>query len=166
MKEGAIILTSDEVLAALAGPTMEFRRAVKPQPFREEGVDDPVCPACWIWQPDPEQMFCDPSETDLRECLVNASPFRVGDRLRVRETWAHDNNCCDDHRCGNPDHIYYRASEEPGYAECFAGKARWRSPAIMPRAANRIVVEVTAVRVERAGDGWVWVIEAKRIRTE
>lgn len=73
-----------------------------------------------------------------------------GDRLWVRETWA---------RVGNtdPGYLTYRAT----YPECLppglenvpadirdAGY-RWRPSIHMPRAASRILLEITAVRVER-----------------
>ncbi len=67
-----------------------------------------------------------------------------GDRLWVRETWQHEDGCCDDHRCGQPTHIYYKATEVA--PETFAS---WRPSIYMPRWASRIDLEITGVRVER-----------------
>jgi hypothetical protein len=67
-----------------------------------------------------------------------------GDRLRVRETWQHEDMCCDDHRCGQPSHIYYKATEVA--PETFAS---WRLPQHMPKWACRLWLEITDVRVQR-----------------
>jgi len=72
-----------------------------------------------------------------------------GDRLWVRETWAHDCPHCSDVRCGNPDHIWYRASEANNVAKSFSGAARWRPSIHMPRWASRLTLEVVSARVER-----------------
>lgn len=77
--------------------------------------------------------------------------FSVGDRVWVRETWAHDAGSanCEDHHCGLQHHIWYRASEKQSVADSFAGSARWRPSIHMPRWAVRIVQEVTEVRAQR-----------------
>lgn len=81
------------------------------------------------------------------------SPFgTIGDRLWVRETWAHDDPNCQSARCGNVDHIWYRASEAPIVADSFAGSASWRPSIHMPRWASRITLEIVNVRVERVQD--------------
>jgi len=67
-----------------------------------------------------------------------------GDRLWVRETWQHEDGNCDDPKCGNRDHIYYRATDPA--PETFAS---WRPSICMPRWASRIELEVTEVRVQR-----------------
>lgn len=69
--------------------------------------------------------------------------LQVGDRLWVRESWQHEDGSCDDPRCGQPSHIYYRATES--YPESM----RWRPGIHMPRWACRLVLEVVAHRVER-----------------
>jgi hypothetical protein len=65
-----------------------------------------------------------------------------GDRLWVRETWA----------C-NPydDALWYRATDQlPDKAEY--GPLKWRPSIFMPRAASRITLVITGVRVERLQD--------------
>jgi hypothetical protein len=74
-----------------------------------------------------------------------ACPYgEPGDRLWVRETWAHD---------GSKAPPLYRASwqckrDYPG-VPCEHGPDRWRPSIHMPRWASRITLEVTGVRVER-----------------
>lgn len=71
-------------------------------------------------------------------------PYPVGSRLWVPETWQHEDMCCDDHRCGQPSHIYYKATEVA--PETFA---RWRPASQMPEWASRILIEVTDVRCQQ-----------------
>lgn len=66
-----------------------------------------------------------------------------GDRLWVRETWQHEANGCDDHRCGQPTHIFYRATEVAPET------MTWRPSIFMPRWASRLALVVTKVRAER-----------------
>jgi hypothetical protein len=87
--------------------------------------------------------------------LIARCPFgQPGDRLWVKTIWTHDSLHCNDRRCGNVDHIWWRHREAPDHAKCFAGEAAWRSPAIMPRWAADPDLDsvVTAVRVERVQD--------------
>lgn len=65
-------------------------------------------------------------------------PFQVGLKLWVPETWQHEDTCCDDHRCGQPTHIYYKATEVA--PETFA---RWRPASQMSEWASRILIQVT-----------------------
>lgn len=91
------------------------------------------------------------------------SPYGVpGDRLWVRETWGHeaDGNACDDIRCGNPDHIWYRASEKD---PSIFPKDFWRPSIHMPRWASRLTLEVTAVRVQRLNELDKWDAKAEGI---
>jgi len=73
----------------------------------------------------------------------------IGDRLWVREKWAHDDPDCADVKCGNIDHIWWYASENKIVADSFAGKAHWRPSIHMPRWASRITLEIVKIRSER-----------------
>ena len=68
-----------------------------------------------------------------------------GDRLWVRETWQVVK------ADANPPRVWYRA--DPGVEDCVAkslvGWQGWRPAIHMPRAACRLVLEVTDVRVEK-----------------
>ena len=78
------------------------------------------------------------------EAAVLASPYgQPGDRLWVRETWQHEDGSCDDHKCGQPTHIYHKATES------FPESMRWKPSIFMPRWASRLTLEVTDVRVQR-----------------
>lgn len=89
---------------------------------------------------------------DLELC-----PYGVpGDRLYVRETWQHSN-----HPLGPYDDdclVFYRADylDDPHGADgekSPEGRYRtWRPSIHMPRSASRILLEVTAIRVERLQD--------------
>lgn len=72
-------------------------------------------------------------------------PYQIGDLLWVRETWQHESPHCTDHKCGNPDHVYYRASES---SEVVASMT-WRPSIFMPRWASRITLQITGIRSER-----------------
>lgn len=129
MKERPILFSEPMVRSLVQGRKTQTRRLVKPQPCFDEplwldgeghsGTGWYVCEAEY-----PEEG------SEFYKC-----PFgQVGDRLWVRETWAH----C---RKG---HIAYR---EDGAGSCHFD--RWRPSIHMPRSASRITLEVTNVRVER-----------------
>lgn len=77
-----------------------------------------------------------------RTCAVCISaPYDVGDRLWVRETFDWDGD--------DPNTIHYHATHDKDF-DCFIKK--WRPSIHMPRWASRILLEITAVRVERLQD--------------
>lgn len=89
-------------------------------------------------------------------------PFvEVGDRFWVKETWRRlrcernrEEPCLDCQSCQSP-FEYSADSAHPGNVRLDAGYGKgelWRSPRFMPRAASRISLEVTEVRIERLGD--------------
>jgi hypothetical protein len=81
-------------------------------------------------------------------------PFRVRQRLWVRETWGQADGHCDEwtyHR-GRPSQappVLYRADLK---GPCGVGVLRCRQSIFMPRWASRILLEITAIRVERLQD--------------
>jgi hypothetical protein len=136
--ERPIPFTGEMVRAILDGRKSQTRRVVNPQPF-EDGNGD-----CLVRHPDGRPLAWPERAYDG----VMPCPYgQPGDRLWVRETWAHDCSHCDDPRCGNPDHVWYAASE--AHPEQFAGSASWRPSSRMPRWASRITLEITEVWVER-----------------
>lgn len=144
IRERPIIFSAESVRAILEGRKTQTRRAMKPQP-ESQGFTDSTAAGdmVYIWP----HLYDD----GWRDRFAKSPYGMVGERLWVRETWAHDaiGYGCSDTHCGNPDHIWYRATEAPIVAESFAGAAHWRSPIHMPRWASRITLEIVKVRVQR-----------------
>lgn len=159
MKERPILFTGPMVRAILEGRKTVTRRVVKPQPDFLGSMVDPNTPFKTLDAGLHARITCPYGEP--------------GDRLWVRETWT------DVNMCGAPA-LAYRADEdirdlmeEPGFLDdrgafnyddprvkpypfaCWYAEldqARWRPSIHMPRWASRILLEVTAVRVERLQD--------------
>lgn len=137
-----IHFSTPEVRALLDGLKTQTRRVVKPQPtYVVPGVGTP----CFI----PEGK----TGKEIR-CPYNAP----GDRLWVREAWAHDALSLADCRARREDAMhaardilghgpYYRA--DPVHE---GSGLRWVSPLYMPRWASRITLEITDVRVRLLND--------------
>ena len=68
-------------------------------------------------------------------------PYKVGDVLYVRETWNEVTNG-----------YVYKATNEPVMVNGYKISLRWRPSIHMPKAAARIFLKVTDVRVERLRD--------------
>lgn len=128
MKERPILFTGAMVRVLLAGDKTQTRRIVNPQPDYDPGCEPP-----YVQKP----------------CRYGYA----GDKLYVRETWQHSNwpNGPFDETCS----VFYRADymndpHGPDGELSPEGKYRiWRPSIHMPRAASRILLEVTNVRVER-----------------
>lgn len=181
-RERPIVCTAAEVRGILDGSRTTLRRPVKLAKGRPPGVEL----ACLagnraaplrdgiglVWTPHAGAVE-QPMPPDR---VMEFSPW--GTRLWVRETWS-------------PDHRYfyscspavYRADdpvEIEGAGRVYRPEAdawfafRWRPSIHMPRWASRITLELTGVRVERAGETtedvaaedvgkWFWVLTFKRI---
>lgn len=135
MKEHGFIMTGDMVRAFLDGRKHHTRRVM--QHFVNEDPDK--------WRLTRFQDGFADFYDDLSLRIIRC-PYAVGDLIWVRETWAHDSPHCEDIQCGNPEHIWYRASEEPHLAHCFAGSAHWRSSRFMPKWAARLWYPITAIK--------------------
>ena len=138
MKERPILFSGEMVRAILNNRKTQTRRVLKKQPL---DILPMKVPDAWVTlrtrEPEPHG--------DLIRCRFGIS----GDRLWVREKWAHDDPDCTDVKCGNIDHIWWYASENKIVADSFAGKAHWRPSIHMPRWASRITLEIVKIRVER-----------------
>ncbi len=156
MKERGMIFNGEMVWALLDGRKTQTRRTVKPQPD-EDGLAK-VINGPWV----------DTSERNYR------CPFGdVGDRIWVRETWGVVSHELDEDgriQPWTPDrpataihempfgngyysgHAIYAADgdftwgDDDGYED---GRSCWKPSIHMPRAASRILLEITDVRVER-----------------
>jgi len=140
VKERPILFSGEMVRAILAGNKTMTRRVMKPQPVKAEGLADDGNDL-WIWAERKRYgavtSWAEP-DTMADEWALDTCPYgKVGDRLWVRETW---------HIWGIPNELQfydYRATCPD------ADELKWKPSIFMPRAASRILLEVTGVRVER-----------------
>lgn len=160
MKERPILFNGAMVRAIQAGQKTVTRRAIKHQP--DVPVTDAIArreyphgPATvdWYWRPKHGHLNGMPSHGWDFKC-----PFgQVGDRLWVRETWFCDHFEVMSRPYRKPADLDLAAAREDGtlvYAAdgltpYEAEQPTWRPSIHMPRWASRILLEVTAVRVER-----------------
>lgn len=153
MKETPILFNAPMVRAILAGTKTQTRRVVKGCEFiadTAEGVEP-----YWRLLDHPRKQMS--GGTPMGTHVAALCPHgRPGDRLWVRETWQHSN-----HPLGPYDEdcmVFYRADfmsdvHGPDGEKSPEGRYRsWRPSIHMPRAASRILLEVTEVRVERLQD--------------
>ena len=75
------------------------------------------------------------------DAIYFKAPYKVGDVLYVRETWNEVTNG-----------YIYKATNEPVMVNGYKIDFRWRPSIHMPKAAARIFLRVTSVRVERLHD--------------
>lgn len=150
MKERPILFSGPMVRALLDGSKTQTRRIVKPQP--PMGTRDVFT----FHHPSPRTHYWAFDGDSLLDWAYPCPQGDVGDRLYVRETWQHSN-----HPLGpyEPDcHVFYRADylDDPLGADLERSadgiRRQWRPSIHMPRAASRITLEVTGVRVERLQD--------------
>jgi hypothetical protein len=106
------------------------RRVINPQPRPERGGESEFDSSFWSWK----KYECE----DIEDMKYHA-PYKVGDVLWVRESWAHD--------CKWNENPYrYRAD--------YIGNTvrKWKPSIFMPREATCLFLEVKSVRVERLQD--------------
>ena len=141
MCERPIIFSTVMVRAIVEGRKTQTRRVVKwPIMSESDGAKRR------LWTPDDIASLNDILKERAAHPNWRPTPYRLGMRLWVRETWATTEQSGD-----HPSDAYpvYRATD-PGW-ENMEGW-RWRSPIHMPRWASRLTLEVEAVRVERLQD--------------
>ncbi len=142
MRERPILFQSEMVRALVEGQKTQTRRAMRDQ-IVAPGIVRMAGPG-----------YCE----IVNEHGVSIPGFRCpygapGDRLWVRETWQHANHPLGPYQPGVP--VFYRADylddpHGPDGERSPEGKYRtWRPSIHMPRAAARIELEITGVRVER-----------------
>lgn len=154
MKERPILFSVPMVKAILDGRKTVTRRVVKPQPT-EGGLE--WATACGgdfaAWQ-DPLLLLDEHSE-DGGPCQRKCPYGRIGEKLWVRETWMDLLGTGIERKTGDHGRYAYAADTPPGSYGDDQRKAyglKWRPSIHMPRAASRITLEVTGVRVERLQD--------------
>lgn len=141
MKERPILFSSPMVRAILEGRKTQTRRVFK-------GLTPPNCAGIHTCKVDEGfAKFHLNGQLSMHEGEWTKSPYEVRDRLWVKETFAW-------HLCaGNEDHeqAHYRADSDccPRDGERIR---KWKPSIFMPRAASRITLEITGVRVERLNE--------------
>jgi hypothetical protein len=150
MKERPILFSGPMVRALLDGSKTQTRRIAKPQP--PMGTRDVFT----FHHPSPRTHYWAFDGDSLLDWAYPCPQGDLGDRLYVREAWQHSN-----HPLGpyEPDcDVFYRADylDDPLGADLERSadgiRRQWRPSIHMPRAASRITLEVTGVRVERLQD--------------
>lgn len=135
MADRPILMSAPMVRAILAGTKTQTRRVVKPQPRILAG-----------------ELLCWKDDALTDDQMAARCPYgQPGDQLWLRETWARDDE---------DGAYFYRADvgtrngadDWQHNIDVGASGYRWRPSIHMPRAASRITLEVTNVRVERLHD--------------
>lgn len=136
-RERPIIMSGESVLAILSGTKTQTRRVYKPRaPGPCEGMAESDDGRPWPFWWDPNQG---PEYYPVR------CPYgEPGDRLWVRETWRIDDSGVYDSMTSM---FIYRADEDMPQL-----KGSWKSPIFMPRAASRLTLEISDVRMQRLQD--------------
>lgn len=164
MKERGMIFNGEMVRAILDGRKTQTRRPIKWKQTRFTEIGEREDGSKWPWSEDAEHA-CD---------FWHPCPFgAVGDRIWVRETWGVVSHAFSDDGLmidWVPDRPATAIHEMPfgnGYYSGYAiyaadgdftwgdddgyedGRSCWKPSIHMPRAASRILLEITNVRVER-----------------
>ena len=141
MKSRPILFSAPMVRAILSSTKTQTRRVsglevlnAEPQRFEFIGVTS--------GPGEPHYAFRD--KHNGAQTLVRYRNGCPGDQLWVRETWAEGI-----HQMADVDHWAY-AADHFGVQQRLG--ERWKPSIHMPRAASRITLEITEVRVERLGD--------------
>jgi hypothetical protein len=134
-KEYPILFSAPMVRAILDNRKTQTRRVMKPQPIEVTGSGKRV-----YKDADFKKSWEDVSGTGYGSGYSDCPYGQPGDRLWVRE--AYTSNYFDGGAHG------YRADWTPAAAELLI-EPRWKPSIHMPRAACRILLEITDVRVER-----------------
>lgn len=137
MKVRPILFQGEMIRRLLSGDKTQTRRVMTPQPAHVWGFG--------VARSDPEYFTTHvryPGGTQP-DPWVRCPYGKPGDRLWVRETWNEVETLVDG--VWRHDRYVYRATpgDYPG---------AWRPSIFMPRAASRITLEITEVRVERVED--------------
>lgn len=164
MTERGMIFNAEMVRAILDGRKTQTRRPIKWKQTRFTEIGEREDGSKWPWSEDAEHA-CD---------FWHPCPFgAVGDRIWVRETWGvashafSDDGLMIDWVADRPATAIHEMPFGNGYYSGYAiyaadgdftwgdddgyedGRSCWKPSIHMPRAASRILLEITGVRVER-----------------
>lgn len=164
IKERPILFSGAMVKAILEGRKTQTRRAIRKQPLMVKHMGTPDGhPGEWGLPVPGRTAFC-LIEKSSSLAVAKYCPYgQPGDRLWVRETWAPVQPLADGvlqyegarlvELDGYPIEVWFRADGELGpLSYCCDDGPRWKPSIHMPRAASRLTLEVTEVRVQRLQD--------------
>ncbi|EMG3684463.1 hypothetical protein V4251_001842 [Serratia marcescens] len=152
MKERPVIFNGEMVRAILDGRKTQTRLVMKVQPessgfglrFITESLNNRDT-GKYFWSQSDAVGINKPRSKPF------PCPFgQVGDQMWVRETWAEAGASAPElqlYRANYPEHVGSEYENVPP-----ASEIRWTPSIHMPRWASRIMLEITAVRVERLND--------------
>lgn len=134
MKSRPMIFSSPMVRAILAGQKTQTRRVVKVQP------PENTVGCVQVWKGENHWDFWGFNGAEIKR--VKCPYGVVGDRLWVRETYL---------PTADEGQFIYNADQCADWLQEFAEMdcGGWKSPIFMPRAASRIELEITDIRIER-----------------
>ncbi len=132
MKTRPINFKAHEVRATREGRKTQTRRIVQPQPRIVHAIhNDASIVTNRIFRNGDQRIHC---------------PYgQPGDRLLVRETWQHCQNC------GGVDYAA-DVNKPRNCRHCDASLGNWKPSILMFRVSSRITLEIVSVRVERLRD--------------
>jgi hypothetical protein len=147
MKTKPILFSAQMVRALLDGSKTQTRRVVKPQP------PDYVKDLCSYHHPQPGHWLYGWSKenAELLDWCIKSPYGGPGDMLWVRETFSPIYPQDPAYNGGRPIEYDYAATYTHGdrLGDLLGMKKVWKPSIHMPRAASRITLEITGVRVER-----------------
>jgi hypothetical protein len=160
MTERPILFSGPMVRALLDGSKTQTRRVVKPAPpsntvaigrWQDPGPE----PAFWAFRRDGPVAHDHP----FGGAELHGEPWRcpygqTGDRLWVRENFDPIYPQNPSYNAGKPIEYDYQATYKHGdrLGDLIGVTKKWKPSIHMPRAASRITLEITGVRVERLQD--------------
>lgn len=140
IKERPILYTPENVRKILDGMKTQTRRVVKPQPYVNDSLGGRLIGHRNLGGEFAEDIF-----GVCAAKLIKCPYGQPEDQLWVREAWS---PVGDTHRRDHPGfHVRYKADKAQAVGAY--GCTRWYPSIHMPRWACRLVLEITAVRVER-----------------
>ena len=162
MKEKPILFKTPMVQAIQEGRKTQTRRVIEPQPIEKEKEFENQ----QIYFENPAYNKKGHKEyhhpvIDIQQLIYNYSPYRVGQKLWVRETWCNGKMEAAERgeglqdewyvsQCINENDIIYKEA-------CISGdigieEVVWKPSRFMPKKYARIWLEITDVRVEKVND--------------
>jgi hypothetical protein len=146
-KERPILFSGPMIRALLAGTKTQTRRIVKPAPEADQELRTITGSSGFVYVMDCTPMRPFPEARRIRWDCPYGQP---GDKLWVRETWGCFDAWQGFHYAADHEGFGIGPDDDPDHIPEHA--VRWKPSIHMPRAASRLLLEVTEVRVERLQD--------------